>query len=66
MDIPKAIFVASVLLGASYVGGNLYRVTAIPVSAPHPPVYVRINSLTGAMTICENEECFATMMRTRQ
>ncbi len=48
MDLPKAIVVAAVILGVSFVLGNLHR-----FAPGHDGGIYRVNTVTGDMMRCE-------------
>jgi hypothetical protein len=54
MDNPigKAVIVASIILAMGYVLGNLYK-----MGGGLSGDAIRINSVTGTMTVCDVEKC---------
>jgi hypothetical protein len=50
----RAIVIAAVILGASYVLGNLHKVH--PVDFGVPSVYL-VNTITGSLWWCAAESC---------
>lgn len=56
MDVPKAIVVAAVVLGASFVLGNLYKIApqGVAQGAVEGGIY-RINTVTGDVVWCQED-----------
>jgi hypothetical protein len=52
MDIPKAIVISGIILGAAYLLGNLYKMHA----TARGNAFV-VNSITGAITHCVPSSC---------
>ena len=50
-SLPVAIIISSLILGGSYFLSNLYKLEVVRADV------VRINTLTGTVTVCEDGVC---------
>jgi hypothetical protein len=52
MDIPKAILVSALIIAASYILGNLFKLEV----ADNPYLVYRVNTVTGTVSFCMRED----------
>lgn len=51
MNIPVAIIIAAIIVGCSYVLGNLYKMDNLQF------IPIRINTVTGTVSYCAERVC---------